>query len=168
MTKLKIRKYGESILREKIDIVPEINEDIKRFACDMLETMYAYRGIGLAASQVGVLVRLCVIDVSQDQKSPIFMINPKIISGEDRVSAVEGCLSLPGFYENVKRLDKIIAEYTNMEGKKKEIRAEGILAKVMQHEIDHLNAKIFIDYLPEWKRKTIEKEIKRKKKMDIW
>jgi peptide deformylase len=77
-------------------------------------------------------------------------------------------LSLPGFYENVKRFDKVIAEYTDLEGKVKEIKAQGFLAKAVLHEIDHLNAKIFIDYLPIWKRKIIEKEIKRKKKMGDW
>ncbi|GHT41518.1 peptide deformylase [Endomicrobiia bacterium] len=168
MAKLKIKRYGEPVLRKKTSVVFEITENIKKLAADMLETMYAAQGAGLAAPQVGVLLGLCVIDVSQDQKSPLVMINPKIISGEDKVFAEEGCLSLPGFYENVKRFDKITAEYTDLKDKKKEINAQGFLAKAVQHEIDHLNAKIFIDFLPEWKRKVIEKEIKRKKKMGDW
>jgi peptide deformylase len=168
MTKLKIRKYGDPILRKKTDAIQEINENIEKLVYDMLDTMYAYRGIGIAASQIGVLARLCVIDVSQNQKIPIFMINPMIISGENKVSAEEGCLSLPGFYENVIRLDKIVVEYVDLKGKKKKIEAQGILAKVIQHETDHLDGKIFIDYLPEWKRKIIEKKIKKKNKAGAW
>jgi peptide deformylase len=168
MAKLKIKKYGDPVLRQKAIAICEITEDIKKLSIDMLETMYAACGVGLAAPQVGILLELCVIDVSQSRKSPLVMINPEIISSEDKTFTQEGCLSLPGFYENVKRFDKVIAKYTDLEGKIKEIKAQGFLAKAVLHEIDHLNAKIFIDYLPIWKRKIIEKEIKRKKKMGDW
>jgi peptide deformylase len=168
MAKLEIKKYGDPVLRQKANAVSEITEDIKKLSIDMLETMYAACGVGLAAPQVGVCLELFVIDVSEDGNSPLVMINPEIISGEDKISIQEGCLSLPGFFENVKRFDKIIARYTDLEGKIKEIKAQGFLAKAVLHETDHLNAKIFIDYLPIWKRKIIEKEIKRKKKKGDW
>jgi peptide deformylase len=113
-------------------------------------------------------LRLCVIDVDQNQKSPIVMVNPIIIGGKDKKFSQEGCLSIPNFYEKIKRFDKIAAEYTDLTGHKKKISAQGFLAVVIQHEIDHLDAKLFIDYLPDFKRKTIEKEIRKRKKVGDW
>jgi len=155
-------------LRKKADNVAEITKDIERLASDMLETMYAAPGVGLAAPQVGVSIRMCVIDVSPEKRNPIVMINPEIISGENKISSEEGCLSFPGVYESVKRFEKVKAAYDDLKGKRKEIDAEGFLAKAVQHEIDHLDAKLFIDYLPDWKRKGVEKEIKRRKKAGNW
>jgi peptide deformylase len=168
MSKLDIKKYGNSILRKKSDIVYEVNDNIKKLVNNMLETMYAAPGVGLAAPQVGILVRICVVDVSKEQNSSLIMVNPKILLGEDKIFEEEGCLSLPGFFASIKRFDKIIAEYVDLNNKKKEIKAQGFLARAIQHEIDHLDAKIFIDYLPEFKRKSIEREIKRKKKAGNW
>ncbi|MDR3071154.1 MAG: peptide deformylase [Endomicrobium sp.] len=169
MSKLKITKYGEPILRKKTDTIFEINSDIEKLAYDMLETMYFASGVGLAATQVGISLDLCVIDIDLNKKSPLIMINPKIIfSSENNISTEEGCLSLPKFYEIVSRPDEVIVEYVDVKGKKMKIKATGLLARVMQHEIDHLNAKIFIDYLPKWRIKVIEKEIKRKKRTGDW
>lgn len=169
MAKLEIKKYGEPVLRKKATAVFEITEDVKKLAVDMLETMYAVTGVGLAAPQVGILLRLCVIDVSEDQKFPLIMINPKIVAGDDEISAREGCLSFPDCYESVKRFGNVVAEYTDLKGIKRKIKsAEWFLSKAIQHEIDHLDAKLFIDYLPEWKRRAIEKEIKRRKKAGQW
>jgi peptide deformylase len=169
MAKLEIRKYGDSILRKKCDLVPKISEDIKRLTGDILETMYAARGLGLAAPQVGILLRICVIDVNPpDKKSPVTMINPKVIPHGDKVLDQEGCLSLPELFAPVKRFSNVVVEYIDLEGKNKKIEAEGLFARAVQHEIDHLDAKIFIDYLPDWKRKNMEKEIKRRKKKGIW
>jgi peptide deformylase len=168
MAKLKICKYGEPVLRQKALPVEEINDKIKKLAADMLETMYAAPGVGLAAPQIGVSLRMCVIDTSPDKKSPKVLINPEIIEGENRILAEEGCLSFPGLYEDVKRFEKVTAEYIDLEGKKVKIKAEGFLAKAIQHETDHLDGKLFIDYLPDWKRKSAEKEIKRKKKAGDW
>jgi peptide deformylase len=170
-TRLNIKKYGDSVLRKKSDDIISFNiydDYIRNLAFDMLKTMYAASGIGLAAPQVGVSLRLCVIDVSPYKKSSIIMLNPKILFGENKVSSKEGCLSLPGFYEPIKRFDIVFAEYMDLRGKKIGMKAHGFLAKALQHEIDHLDAKIFIDYLPLWKRKNIEKEIKRKKKAGYW
>jgi peptide deformylase len=168
MAKLKIKKYGDPVLRKRAEAVSEIDEGIKKLASDMLETMYSAPGVGLAAPQVGVSFRLCVIDVDPQKKSPIVMINPEIISGENKITAEEGCLSFPGFYENINRFENIIAGYTDLNGNRQEIKAQNFLAKAVQHEIDHLDAKLFIDYLPDWKRKSIEKKIKRKKKAGDW
>lgn len=168
MAKLTIKKYGNPVLRKKAEAVIEINDDIKKLASDMLETMYSAPGVGLAAPQVGISLRLCVIDVDPNKKSPVVAINPEIISGENKITAEEGCLSLPGFYENVKRFEKIAVSYTDLNDERQKITAQGFFAKVVQHEIDHLDAKLFIDYLPDWKRKSIEKKIKRKKKAGDW
>jgi peptide deformylase len=168
MAKLKIKKYGDPVLRKRAEAVSEIDESIKKLASDILETMYSVPGVGLAAPQVGVSLRLCVIDVAPTQKSPLIMINPEIISGKNKITAEEGCLSFPGFYENINRFEKIIAGYIDLNGNKQEIKALNFLAKAIQHEIDHLDAKLFIDYLPDWKRKSIEKKIKRKKKAGNW
>ncbi|MDR1940749.1 MAG: peptide deformylase [Endomicrobium sp.] len=168
MAKLEIKKYGDSVLRKKTNPVAQINGDIKQLAADMLETMYGAPGVGLAAPQIGVSLRMCVIDVSPDKKNPIVMVNPEIISGENKITAEEGCLSFPGIYESVKRFEKVEVSYTDLDDKTKKIKAEGFLAKAVQHEIDHLDSKLFIDYLPDWKRKSVEKEVKRKKKAGQW
>jgi peptide deformylase len=168
MAKLKIKKYGDPVLRKRAEAVLEIDEGIKKLASDMLETMYSVPGVGLAAPQVGVSLRLCVIDVDPQEKSPVVMVNPEIISAKNKIIAEEGCLSFPGFYENINRFDKIIAEYTDLNGNRQEIKAQNFLAKAVQHEIDHLDAKLLIDYLPDWKKKSIEKKIKRKKKAGDW
>jgi len=166
--KLDIKKYGDNVLRQKNAEISDITDEIKQLAEDMLETMYAAPGVGLAAPQIGKSLKMCVIDVSADKNSPIVLINPEIISGEDKIAAEEGCLSFPGIYEEVKRFGKVTAQYTDISGKRKKIKAEGFLAKAIQHELDHLNAKLFIEYLPDFKRKSLEKEIKKRKKAGDW
>ncbi|MDR1122836.1 MAG: peptide deformylase [Endomicrobium sp.] len=168
MAMLEIKKYGDSVLRKKSDFVRKISKDIKNLSEDMFETMYSLRGLGLAAPQVGFFLRVCTVDVDPDKKSPLVMVNPKIISGSDKVLEQEGCLSLPNIFAKVKRFSNTVTEYMDLEGKCKTIEAEGLLARAIQHEIDHLDAKIFIDYLPAWKRKNIEKEIKRRRKKGDW
>ncbi|MDR1417920.1 MAG: peptide deformylase [Endomicrobium sp.] len=169
MAILNIEKYGSKVLRQKSKNVDTITKDIKLLIKDMLETLYFTKGVGLAAPQVGQLLRICTIDISRDQKTPIFMINPIIFMKEDKkFFEGEGCLSIPGFHEKVPRFDKISAEYTGLDGHKKKIFTQGFLAEAIHHEIDHLDGKLFIDYLPDFKRKAIEKEIKRKKKAGDW
>ncbi|MCL2485120.1 MAG: peptide deformylase [Endomicrobia bacterium] len=168
MSKLEIKKYGDSVLRKNNVSVEKITDEIKKLAADMLETMYAAPGVGLAAPQVGASLRMCVIDVGGEKKSPVIMINPVITEGENKISGEEGCLSFPGIYETVKRFEKVEAEYMDLNGKKKKVKADGFFAKAIQHEIDHLDSKLFIDYLPDWKRKAVEKEIKRRKKAGEW
>jgi peptide deformylase len=166
MARLKIRKYGDSVLRKKTEFIYKISNDIKKLAYDMNETMYLASGVGLAAPQVGFSLKICIVNVDQYKKSPLIMINPKIILSENKIISDEGCLSFPNIYEAIKRFDRIITEYTNLQGELREIRAYGLLARIIQHELDHLDAKLFIDYLPYWKRKTIKRKIKRSKEMD--
>jgi len=168
MATLKIKKYGDPVLRKKTEVVSEIGSDIRKLAYDMLETMYSALGAGLAASQVGILLRLCVMDVDPKRNSPIIMVNPVVISSENRILGREGCLSFPGFYEDVKRYEKAVVQYTDLKGEKWEIETQGLLSRVVQHEVDHLDAKLFIDYLPAWKRKSIEKQIKKNIKKGSW
>ena len=169
MAILKIVKYGDPVLRKKTAPVTEITDDIIQLAEDMLETMYAAPGVGLAGPQVGVSLQICVIDVvPEGKRNPIVLINPKVLSGEDKVELEEGCLSFPKIYEKVKRWNKVRVEYVDLKGNLKEVEVEGFLAKAFQHEIDHLNGKVFIDYLPDWKRKLVEKEIRRRKKGKSW
>ncbi len=169
MAILKIVKYGDPILRKKTQPVSEINDDVRTLAEDMLETMYSARGVGLAAPQIGLSLQICVIDVLPEGKNrPFVFINPKIISGENKIEQEEGCLSFPKIYEKVKRFEKVQVEYTDLKGNVNTVEAEGFFAKACQHEIDHLNGKVFIDYLPDWKRKLVEKEIKRRKKNKNW
>ena len=169
MSLLKIVKYGDPVLRKKTEPVTEITDDIIQLAEDMLETMYAAPGVGLAGPQVGVSLQICVIDVvPEGKRTPIVLINPKVLSGEDKIELEEGCLSFPKIYEKVRRWNKVRVEYTDLKGNLKEVEAEGFLAKAFQHEIDHLNGKVFIDYLTAWKRKLVEKEIKRRKKGKTW
>jgi peptide deformylase len=135
----------------------------------MLETMYSARGAGLAGPQVGVLLKICVIDIFSDgKKNPLVFINPTLINSENKIILEEGCLSFPGIFENVQRFDTVTVEYMDLNENIKQIQAHGFLAKALQHEIDHLNGKLFIDYLQPWKRKIIEKEIKRRKKGGNW
>lgn len=168
MAKMEIKKYGEQVLRKKAVPIEKITEEIKQLANNMLETMYSAPGVGLAAPQVGLSIRMCVIDVDPERNNPLIMINPKITGGDNKISAEEGCLSFPGLYENVSRFQNVEAEYTDINGKSQKVKASGFLAKAIQHEIDHLDAKLFIDYLPDWKRKQVEKEIKRRKKAGKW
>ena len=169
MAKLEIVKYGDSVLRNKTKPVDKITKEIKLLADNMLETMYKSCGAGLAGPQVGSLLKICVIDVMPNGKrNPLVLINPVIINGDNKINMEEGCLSFPGIFENVQRFDTVTVEYMDLNEDIKQIQGQGFLAKALQHEIDHLNGKLFIDYLQPWKRKIIEKEIKRRKKGGNW
>ena len=132
---------------------------IAQLADDMLETMYAAPGIGLAASQVNVHKRLIVIDVSEDKSSPLVLINPEIVAREGEIETNEGCLSIPGFYEPVDRFLAITVEAVDREGNPFSIDAEELLAVCIQHEMDHLEGKLFVDYLSSTKRQMIRKKL---------
>ena len=129
MAILKIVKYGDPVLRKKTAPVTEITDDIIQLAEDMLETMYAAPGVGLAGPQVGVSLQICVIDVvPEGKRNPIVLINPKVLSGEDKVELEEGCLSFPKIYEKVKRWNKVRVEYVDLKGNLKEVEVEGFLS----------------------------------------
>ncbi len=151
-----IRKEGDEILSKKCREVEEITDKILELGQDMLDTMYKYDGIGLAASQVGILKRVIVYDIKyfeEDEKpEPHILINPVITSrSKTMIEVEEGCLSFPDLYEKVKRHEKVTVEYTDIKGKKKKINAKDIEAVVLQHEIDHLDGIVFLDRVEEQK-----------------
>ena len=166
----KILTEPDPILRKKCEPLERVDIDTKKLMDDMLETMYAAPGIGLAAVQVGILKRLIVIDISkgEEQKKPLFLINPKIINQSKKTSVYEeGCLSIPGLFAEIERPAECTLKYIDYHGKEKELKAEGLLATCVQHEVDHLNGVLFIDYLSKLKRDMIVKKlIKQKKELD--
>ena len=170
MTKRKIITEPDIILRKKSVTLEKVDDDLRALMDDMLETMYAAPGIGLAGVQIGILKRLIVIDVSKDEekKSPLFLINPEIISKSSNTSVYEeGCLSLPGYFAEIERPAECQVEYLDYHGKKKKMKASGLLATCVQHEVDHLNGILFIDYLSKLKRDmVIKKLIKNKKELN--
>jgi len=167
MTERKIIIEPDPILRKKSDDLKKVDNDLRKLLDDMLETMYAAPGIGLAAVQLGILKRLIVIDVSKDKdkKNPLFLINPEIIFKSDETSVFEeGCLSLPGYFAEIERPAQCQIKYIDYYGKKKELNASGLLATCIQHEIDHLNGILFIDYLSKLKKDMIIKKLSRHKR----
>ena len=160
----------DPILRNKSEPLEKINGDIRKLLDDMLQTMYAAPGIGLAAVQIGILKRMIVIDVSkkEEEKKPIFLINPEIIFKSKETSLFEeGCLSLPGHFAEIERPAKCKVRLIDYNGKKKELEAEGLLSTCIQHEIDHLDGVLFIDYLSKLKKDMIIKKLKKQKKIEL-
>ena len=170
MTKRKIVIEPDAILMKKSDPLEKVDNDIRKLLNEMLETMYSAPGIGLAAVQIGILKRVIVIDTSKEKekKNPIFMINPEIISKSNKTSIYEeGCLSLPGHFAEIERPAECLVKFLDYNGKEKEINADGLLATVIQHEVDHLNGVLFIDYLSKLKKDMIIKKlVKQKKEFD--
>ena len=160
----------DPILRKKSETLEKVDNELRALLDDMLETMYAAPGIGLAAVQIGILKRLIVIDISKDKekKNPLFLINPEIISRSKKTSIYEeGCLSLPGYFAEIERPAECQIKFIDYNGKKKELRADGLLSTCIQHEIDHLNGILFIDYLSKLKKSMIIKKLsKQKNKVD--
>ena len=167
MSILNILKEPDPILRKKSTPVSVVDKSIKKLLNGMLETMYAAPGIGLAAAQVGVLKRLVVIDLAKDgeKKSPIFFINPVITWKSDILEKKEeGCLSIPDYFAEIKRPNACHVKYLDQHGKEKQLKAEGLLATCIQHEIDHCDGVLFIDYLSKLKRMFILKKLAKLKK----
>ena len=163
----KILTEPNKILREKSLSVENVDKDIQILMDDMLETMYAAPGIGLAAIQVGIPKRVIVLDIKQKegQKNPICLVNPEIIEKSKNNSTYEeGCLSVPGQFAEIDRPDKCHVKYLDYYGEKKEMKAEGMLATCIQHEIDHLEGILFIDYLSKLKKTMIIKKLSKQKK----
>ena len=166
MTIKKILIEPDPILRKKSTEVKEADREIKTLMDDMLETMYDAPGIGLAAIQIGIAKRVIVIDLSKDQKkNPIFLINPNIISKSEKKSKYEeGCLSIPGQFAEITRPEECTVEFLEYNGNKKQISAKGLLSTCIQHEIDHLNGILFIDYLSKLKKNMILKRLSKQSK----
>jgi len=170
MSERKIIIEPDPILRKKSESLEKVDDEIRELLDDMLETMYAAPGIGLAAVQVGILKRIIVIDISKDKekKNPLFLINPEIISRSKKTSVYEeGCLSLPGHFAEIERPAECQIKFVDYNGKEKELIANGLLATCIQHEVDHLNGVLFIDYLSKLKKDMIVKKlIKHKKELN--
>ncbi len=167
MAKLRILHYPDPRLRERARAVERVDDEIRRLADDMLETMYEAPGIGLAATQVGVPKRVIVIDISEDRSSPLVLVNPEILSREGVEEMEEGCLSVPGVYERVRRAGRVRVRALDREGKAVELDADGLLAVCIQHEVDHLDGKLFVDYLSELKRSRIRKRLEKQRRLGI-
>jgi peptide deformylase len=164
MALLPILEYPDPRLRIRAKPVTKVNPEVKELVANMLETMYAAPGIGLAATQVNVHQRIIVIDVSEAGNNPYCLINPEIISAEGKINSEEGCLSVPEVYEFVDRAEKILVRALDRDGEIREIEAEGMLAVCIQHEMDHLEGKLFVDYLSQLKRQRLRKRFEKRAK----
>ncbi|HLT04466.1 MAG TPA: peptide deformylase [Pseudomonas sp.] len=162
MAILNILEFPDPRLRTLAKPVEVVDDSIRQLVDDMLETMYAAPGIGLAATQVNVHLRVVVMDLSEDQTEPRVFINPEFEALTDEMEQYqEGCLSVPGFYENVDRPQKVKVRALDRDGQPFELIAEGLLAVCIQHECDHLNGKLFVDYLSQLKRDRIKKKLEK-------
>ena len=159
MAKLKILEFPDPRLRTKASPITEVTDETRALIDDMFETMYDAPGIGLAATQVDVHQRLLVADVSHDKSEPHALINPEILEKDGVTVTDEGCLSVPGYYEEVERAEHIKVEFLDRNGEEVVMEAEGLLAVCIQHEMDHLEGKLFVDYLSEAKRTRIRKKL---------
>ena len=162
---LQLRYYGDPVLRKRAEPIVDITEAERQIAVQMLETLYATgNGIGLAATQVGVLKRLIIVDIGEDDDEtyePLVLFNPEILSSEGEVVADEGCLSIPNVTAEVKRPEKIVVEGINVQSESIRIEADGLLARVLLHEMDHLNGVLFIDRISGLKRQLLRDELLR-------
>ena len=167
MSKKKIVIEPDPILRKKSLSFEKVDSEVKNLLDDMLETMYEAPGIGLAAVQIGILKRAIVIDISKEdeKKNPIFLINPIIrFKSEKRSVYEEGCLSLPGHFAEIERPAECELDYIDYDGKERNLKAKGLMATCIQHEVDHLNGVLFIDYLSKLKKDMIIKKLVKQKK----
>jgi len=159
MAKLEILEFPDPRLRTKAAPVTVVDDALRALIADMFETMYAAPGIGLAATQVDVHRRLLVADVTSDKSEPHVLINPEILEKDGVTVSDEGCLSVPGYYEEIERAQHIRVRYLDRQGDPQEMEAEDLLAVCIQHEMDHLEGKLFVDYLSEAKRQRIRKKL---------
>lgn len=162
MSVLEILEFPDPRLRTKAQPVEQVDDGIRTIVEDMFETMYEAQGIGLAATQVNIHQRIIVIDVSEERNEPQVFINPEItVLDESPDSYKEGCLSVPGFYEEVERPKRVKVEALNQQGEAFTLEPEGLLAVCIQHEIDHLEGKLFVDYISTMKRDRIRKKLEK-------
>ncbi|WP_299770754.1 peptide deformylase [uncultured Pseudoteredinibacter sp.] len=163
MAILEILEFPDPRLRTTAEEVDEVNDEIRTLVDDMFETMYDAPGVGLAATQINVHKRVVVIDVSEEQNEPLVFINPSVeVLDQDSLHDYdEGCLSVPGFYETVSRPDQIRVTALDRDGKSFSLEPDGLLAVCIQHELDHLNGKLFVDYISNMKRQRIRKKLEK-------
>jgi peptide deformylase len=167
MSHLTILHFPDERLRTVAKPVEQIDDALRQLINDMLETMYEAPGIGLAATQVNFHQRLIVIDVSEGNNQPQVFINPEILQKEGEEEMDEGCLSVPGIYETVRRAERVRVRALNSQGEPFELEAEGLLAVCIQHEIDHLDGKLFVDYLSSLKRHRIRKKLEKQQRQTM-
>jgi peptide deformylase len=154
-----VRRYPDPVLRKVAEKVTDISADVCKLCEDMVETMHAARGVGLAANQIGVSLRIISLEVGLEKEArPLVLINPEIVQAASEEIAEEGCLSLPGYYETIKRARQVAVKAVTLEGKEFNMECEGLLARAFQHEIDHLNGILFVDHLSPVKRQLFRKE----------
>ena len=165
MTIRKILKFPDQDLRIKAIPVETFDEELKTLTDDMFETMHSVNGIGLAATQIGVAKQVAVIDISPEKNEPLVIVNPaiQILNPSKTEDYDEGCLSVPGFFEKISRPSDIKLSYQDLSGQQHEIKPEGLLTKVVQHELDHLNGRLFVDHISELKRRRIRNKIVKQK-----
>jgi peptide deformylase len=166
MATLKILEFPDPRLRKKALRVETVDDSLRQLSDDMLETMYAAPGIGLAATQVDVHRRMLVIDVSQEKNAPLVLINPEIVLRDGAEISEEGCLSVPGYYEEVERAEHILVRFLDRDGTAQQLECRGLLAVCVQHEMDHLDGKLFVDYLSEIKRRRLRKRLEKDRRQD--
>ncbi len=161
----KILKFPDQDLRIKAKPVESFDDELKTLTDDMFETMHSVNGIGLAATQIGIAKQVAVIDISPEKNEPLVIVNPaiQILDPFKTEDYDEGCLSVPGFFEKISRPSDIKLTYQDLNGKKQEIKPEGLLTKVVQHELDHLNGRLFVDHISELKRRRIRNKIVKQK-----
>ena len=157
MAVLEILHHPDPRLRNVAAPVETVDGDVRALADDLLETMYAFRGIGLAAVQVGIAKRVIAVDVSPERNAPLALVNPRVAEAHEQGEFEEGCLSVPGVYETVSRSARIRVEALDRDGREVSIEARGTLAACLQHEIDHLDGRLFVDYLSRLKQLRIRK-----------
>ena len=167
MAKLKILEFHDPRLRKKAVPVTAVDDALRQLIDDMFETMYDAPGIGLAATQIDVHRRLLVADVSVEKDDPYVLINPEIVARDGVEVSEEGCLSVPGYYEEVERAEHVRVKYLDRSGESMEADFEGLLAVCVQHEIDHLDGRLFVDYLSEAKRQRIRKRLEKDRRAQI-
>lgn len=162
-----ILHYPDPRLRVVAEPVTEVNETIRTIIADMAETMYAAPGVGLAATQIDVHKRMIVIDISPEKNDLHVLINPVIIEKHGEISMEEGCLSVPGVFDEVLRAERVRVQTVNEQGESREFETDGLLAVCIQHEIDHLEGKIFVDYLSPLKQRRIGKKMLKHQRMAL-
>jgi peptide deformylase len=159
MALLKILHFPDPRLHTVASSIPQVTDEIRQLAADMAETMYAAPGIGLAAPQIDRHIRMVVIDISEEKNSLLTLINPRILLKEGETVHEEGCLSVPGIYDKVTRAEHVRIQATNLAGETFELEASGLLAICIQHEIDHLDGKVFVEYLSRLKQSRIKHKL---------
>jgi peptide deformylase len=164
MALLQILEFPDPRLRNRAQPVAQVDAALRTLIDDMFETMYAAPGIGLAATQVNVTKRVLVIDLSERRNEPLALVNPEILQRAGVEETEEGCLSVPGYFDKVTRAEQIRVRALDRDGKQLEFDADGLLAVCIQHEIDHLDGKLFVDYLSELKRTRIRKKLEKERK----